>query len=271
MARALAQGLGSAVFSKGLCEPFVGGASLFFATRPKEALLGDINQPLITTYETLRDNPGELAEALAKLTIDPDTFHAIRSTSPTDSVGSAARFIYLNRTAFGGLWRVNRRGEFNVPFGCKPGTRLPNEDELRQASRELSGAEFICADFRTVVHASANLTVYFDPPYASDSLARERFVRYSGRVFSWSDQVALAHLATELATSGRHILVSNSYSPDVLALYDSGPFKAYKTTRPTNFASNSSARGSVQELFLLSKSTRFRKIPPGFLPLKRRR
>ena len=270
MAHALARGLGPSAFSDGLCEPFAGGASLYFATRPSPALLGDINPSLIATYQALRDHPSELGEALSGLTIDVQTFAAMRSACPSDAVSRAARFIYLNRTAFGGLWRVNRRGEFNVPFGCKPGTRLPTRAELEETSRELASANLLCADFRAVLAESTARTVYFDPPYASATVERERFVRYSDRVFSWPDQIVLADIAAEMVRAGHRVLVSNGYARDILDLYDPTVFKAYRITRPTNFASSPVARGPAHELFLLGKNTRLQRVPAGFEPIRRR-
>jgi DNA adenine methylase len=271
MAHSLVQSLGPSVFLDGVCEPFAGGASLYFAAHPASALLGDVNKSLITTYKTLRDRPAEIAEALAELPIDASTFQAQRALLPADPVVEATRFIYLNRTAFGGLWRVNQKGEFNVPFGCKSSTRLPTKAELSETSRELEAAEFLCADFRTAVAASTAATIYFDPPYASAALDRERFVRYSDRVFSWSDQVDLANIAAKLASAGHHVLISNGYSRDIRELYDTAAFKVYRITRPTNFAANSSARGPAHELFLMSRHTRFLRLPAGFQPHRSRK
>jgi len=98
-------------------EPFLGGGAAFFELQPKKATLSDINPHLIETYDQVRQKPLAIAKRLAKITVDPDTYYHIRSQKPRSAVGRAVRFLYLNRTAFAGMYRENESGKFNVPFG----------------------------------------------------------------------------------------------------------------------------------------------------------
>lgn len=260
LAEALATSLSADAFSGGLCEPFAGGAALFFATTPRDAQLGDVNEGLIRTYRAIQESSPALAETLADLTIDEATYRDVRQWIPKDDVECGARLIYLNRTAFGGLWRVNRRGEFNVPFGCKPETRLPSADELAATSNLFQNVTLTVGDFCEVSSQSSARLLYFDPPYTT-AHNNNGFVRYNEKIFSWADQLRLAEHASVMADSGRHVVVSNAWHRDVRSLYSERLFKFYRVERPSNLASRPAARGIVQELLILGRSLRFRTLP----------
>jgi DNA adenine methylase len=148
-------------------EPFAGSACLYFLRRPRQAVLGDLNAELIGFYRTVRRRHAAVAARATEWSLDQDTYYRVRALRPADldSVSRAARFLYLNRLCFNGVYRENRRGEFNVPYGSRSG-QLPSADELAQCSRALRGVDLRCGDFeQTVRDVRAGDVVYLDPPY----------------------------------------------------------------------------------------------------------
>lgn len=249
------------MFEAGLCEPFAGGAALSFATAGSGPLhLADTNADLIKTYRAIQRTPEALAAELADLAIDASIFNRMRSHAPITDLEHAVRTIYLNRTAFNGLWRVNALGEFNVPFGCKPATRLPTKGELLATSTTLARARLDVSDFEIAARRTTAPTIYFDPPYTV-SHNHNGFVRYNERIFSWEDQQRLADVAATLVTQGRSVVISNAFHSDVRNLYRDGPFKLYRVHRLTNLAANKAYRGTVNELLVVSRNVRIKRLP----------
>jgi DNA adenine methylase len=222
--------------------------------RPKRALLADSNQELIACYRALRDSPGEIVRILDQLAINRETFTLVARSQPTSDEERAARVIYLNRTAFNGLWRVNAQGNFNVPFGCKPETRLPDAQRIQQVSEVLSGADFLAGDFRaTLDNATIEDIVYLDPPYTVAHNANG-FVRYNEIIFSWQDQVALAEWASGFAARGGRVIVSNAAHPSVIGLYSGLHFRALSLDRPSNMAAKTIHRSRTAEMLFASRA-----------------
>ncbi|MGE2723562.1 DNA adenine methylase [Mycolicibacterium pulveris] len=238
-----------------LIEPFAGGAALYFFARPARAVLGDTNYTLISTYQALKRQPDSVSAELSDMNIDADTFYRIRSEQPVLKKRMAARMIYLNRTAFSGIWRVNARGEFNVPFGCKPETKLPTPSELRSYSRALKNATFYSTDFQdTLAHSSLPTDfVYCDPPYTVTH-NNNGFLRYNEKIFRWSDQLRLADLCNDFAQLGTSVVVSNAAHRDVVELYDKRLFFRFVVPRNSNLAPQAKYRKPQDELLLVSKS-----------------
>ena len=260
LAEALVRNLGPASFADGLCEPFAGGAALSFAADSPRIHLGDTNFDLVETYRAIKSNSAAVAKSLAKLTLDEPTYLRVRAEAPVTRIDRAVRMIYLNRTAFNGLWRVNQQGLFNVPFGCKPETRMPGAAELLQTAAMLKRSKLEVGDFERVAMQTLAGTVYFDPPYTV-AHNHNGFVRYNERIFSWSDQLRLASVASELADAGRTVVVSNADHADLRNLYRGGPFKLYRVRRPSNLAANADMRGSTTELLAISRNVRLRSLP----------
>lgn len=238
-----------------LIEPFAGGAALYFSAAPQQAILADTNTTLITTYQAIAHQPGKVSNELNKLTIDSETFYAIRSQQPSHKYKIAARMLYLNRTAFGGLWRVNARGEFNVPFGCKPETKLPSSADLRAYSHALINASFHVSNFEETLAevSSKNDFVFCDPPYTV-AHNNNGFLRYNEHIFRWDDQIRLASLCNEIAQGGGRVVVSNAAHHDVVRLYDRRLFHGFIVARNSNLASQPKYRTKHNELLLVSKS-----------------
>jgi len=235
-----------------LVEPFVGGAAVFFASCPRRALLGDVNSELIATFRAVRDCPERIISELGKLRITHRCFDRIRDSRPVDDLSRAVRLIYLNRTAFNGLYRVNQRGQFNVPFGCKPGTRVCDEIAIRTTSRVLRSAELVCQDFRaTLSKAKATDVIYVDPPYTVRHDANG-FRRYNEKIFSWDDQQDLANILGELVRRGARVVVSNAHHKSVRAVYPNILFHAFGVTRATCMAGDPRRRGVCKEWLLIS-------------------
>ncbi|NOS70153.1 MAG: Dam family site-specific DNA-(adenine-N6)-methyltransferase [Verrucomicrobia bacterium] len=235
-------------------EPFLGGGAVFFEIECQAAILSDINKELINAYRVVRDRTDELVRLLCCLEIRKSLFNRIRREGCVDPVARAARLLYLNRTAFNGLYRVNQRGEFNVPFGCKAGTRLVDRNALVICSEMLGRAVLMPGDFRNpLVFAGPNDSVFLDPPYTVKH-NNNGFRQYNETIFSWNDQIALAKIANRLAALGTRVVVTNAFHHEVVALYSKRLFQPYVVKRPTTIAANRSARGVCSELVLLSDS-----------------
>src|SRR5205814_2284857 len=176
-------------------EPFVGGGALFFATAPRRAVLSDSNAELIHCWQQVRDDVYGVLDALAEHVYERSHFERVRALdplrlAPTDR---AARFIYLNKTCFNGLWRVNRSGRFNVPFGRYKNPRFADPSTLIAASHALRGVEIRCAPFEdALAKAAPGDFVYLDPPYDPVSPTAS-FASYTAGGFNWEDQRRLAH------------------------------------------------------------------------------
>jgi DNA adenine methylase len=195
-------------------EPFLGGGSLFFALRPKASFLSDRNAELINLYVVVRDQPEPLLEALALHENTRDHYHHVRGIHPDTlpSVERAARTLFLNRTCFNGMYRVNSKGIFNVPYGNMPhhGFYLP--DAIWRAHRDLAGAQLACEDFELcAARAEPGDFVYLDPPYPS-GLRGGPFdpVKYQTGGFSVDDHRRVAELVRRLARRGVLFMLSNS-------------------------------------------------------------
>jgi DNA adenine methylase len=238
-----------------LVEPFLGSGSVFFALKPATALLADSNADLIATFRGVRKDPKGVLTDLSALQIEKSVFREMRSSRPKADRDRAVRLIYLNRTAFNGLYRVNQKNEFNVPFGCKPGTKLADHTVITAASAALQAATLRCQDFRDTLKEirTAEDVLYIDPPYTvkHDS---NGFRRYNNNIFSWKDQEDLAALTSILATNGVRIIISNAHHHEVRRLYSSALFHAAALQRATCMAADSLRRGTCTEWLLVSKS-----------------
>ena len=236
-------------------EPFVGGGALFFALERqchlKRARLSDINPELIDTSCALRDQVEEVIACLELHPYDQDYYYAIRSLRPGDLplAERAARMIYLNRSGFNGLYRVNTRGGFNVPFGRHKNPRLCDHKNLRAASAALQGVEIRAEPFEAARRAGLGDLVYFDPPYVPVS-DTAKFVGYAQDGFSLADQERLAEVFVALADRGVHVLLSNSDTPAVRRLYRG--FRAVELQARRSVNSRSDRRGPVAELVVCS-------------------
>jgi DNA adenine methylase len=203
-------------------EPFLGGGALYFALAPGRAVLGDLNSELIDAYRTIRDDVEGVMAALDRHRYDRDHYYAVRRLRPDQlsAVERAARFIFLNKTGYNGLYRVNRRGEFNVPFGrYRTPPRLYDAGNLRAAAALLAGAEIRHGPYEeTLATAGAGDFVYLAPPYQPLSPSAN-FTRYTRDGFGPADQQRLADEFRRLDALGAYVMLSNSDTPLVRELY----------------------------------------------------
>jgi DNA adenine methylase len=236
-------------------EPFVGGGAMFFAQRPQRALLCDINPALIATYEAVRDRADEVIEHLSRLAREHElspsrAYYRLRErynrARKLSIAERGALFVYLNKTCFNGLHRVNLRGEFNVPLGRYARPRILNEQALYAASRLLQDADLRCAGFETLLTtAKPGDFIYFDPPYEPVS-GTANFTAYARAGFGRQDQLALRDVFTALDRRGCKLMLSNSDVPFIRDLYKSFRIDVVAAARAINC--DASKRGPVCEV-----------------------
>ncbi len=239
-------------------EPFVGGGALFFHLEPGSGLLADINAELVETYRAVQDDVEDVISRLEGLSIDRSTYERFRRAQPKTAPEIAARFIYLNRTAFNGLYRVNQRGEFNVPFGCKPTTTPVDASHLRACAEQLQHATVRSQHFtETIRDCTHGDFVYLDPPYTVKHNSNG-FIRYNQRLFSWRDQETLAGAAAELADSGIDVVVSNADHSLVHGLYPEDLFVRTQVGRTSRMAASVAHRVRTTEVLIVARHMRER-------------
>lgn len=252
-------------------EPFLGGGALFFALcragRVQSALLSDANRELIDTYIAIRDDLRAVIEYLEayKQQHSADFYYALRARDPSELSPSerAARMIYLNKTGYNGLYRVNRQGKFNVPFGRYKSPSIYDEANLQAISAALQGVELRCRPFEeAVATAQAGDWVYCDPPYAPSSKTAN-FTAYQAGGFSSDDQRRLRDLCAELAGRDVYVMVSNSATPLIRDLYGGEPFHLHEVHTRRAINSKRDGRGLVKELIITGYA------PSGALPAQR--
>ena len=234
----------------GYYEPFVGGGAVFFALQPRRAFLNDANEELINCYAAVRDRVDDLLAALAGHANTEAHYQRVRAQQPADldEVARAARLIFLNRTCFNGLYRVNRRGEFNTPYGHYRNPTLVPERLLRDASVALQGTTLTATGYReATATAGAGDLVYLDPPYVPAGGFAD-FRRYHREQFREDDHEELARLFKELDARGCHVRLSNAHTPFVLDLYADWTIHEVTARRAIN--SNGSRRGPVREVIV---------------------
>lgn len=231
-------------------EPFIGGGALYFAVSPKTAVIADINDDLVNVYNVVRDHPEELIEALKGYINDKDFFYEVRAqdSSALTPIQRAARLIYLNRTCFNGLYRVNKSGQFNVPFANYKNPNIVQAERLLAASSTLSDTKIFNASFEKVlVDAKAGDFIYLDPPYYPKDVYSD-FKRYNKEQFYKNDHERLAELYNELSDRGCYVMLSNSDTPFTRELYKKWRVDTVYAKRMIN--SDSSKRGAVTEIIV---------------------
>lgn len=231
-------------------EPFAGGGALFFELHPAKAVLADSNPELINCYTMVRDKVEDLIAVLTSYPYSEEFYYALRAEMPEDPVLRAARMIYLNRTCYNGLYRVNKQGQFNVPFGRYKNPLICDPERLRAASYVLRNAELHCADYQETLRRCAKPGdfVYIDPPYHPVSIYSD-FKRYTAEFFYRDDQRVLASTAKELARQGCYVLVSNSYCDFILDIYEG--CKIVEVTAKRNINKDAQKRGAVKEVLVV--------------------
>lgn len=204
-------------------EPFLGGGSMFFALCPPKAILSDMNYHLIHCYEALRDHPGRVYSFLETFIVQDseEFFYKIREEYNRSrfTLKQAARFIYLNRTCFNGIFRVNKENKFNVPYGKKENPVFPTLEELKAISKSLENARLRkCSYEKALRTAQKGDFIYLDPPYPPLN-GTSCFTHYTKERFYDQDQVKLSQTAGLLTESGCFVMISNADTPVIRKLY----------------------------------------------------
>lgn len=237
-------------------EPFVGGGALFFHLQPKNAIINDLNKELIDTYKVIKENVEDLIVDLKTHQNDSDYFYKIRALDRTDNyknlslIKKASRILYLNKTCYNGLYRVNGAGEFNVPFGKYKNPNIVNEITLRAVSKYLNNHEvkILNKDFVEIFKdVEKKDFVYFDPPY--DPISKSsNFTGYVQGGFDEAAQERLRDLCNALDKKGVKFLLSNSATDFIKGLYKDYKINYVKAKRHIN--SNAQKRGAIDEVLI---------------------
>ena len=230
-------------------EPFLGGGSFFFAYQPKKSTLSDTNHRLIETYQAIRDFPKEVIASLGQWENNKEIYYKVRGNKYNNKADRAAQFIYLNKTCWNGLYRVNRKGEFNVPFSNN-GRVVFDADQIKKVSEALKSTSLISDDFENALSTvKQGDFIYFDPPYTV-SHSNNGFRQYNEHLFSWEDQKRLARVANNLLDIGCYIIISNAWHMPIVEMYKN--FHSFEFSRHSILAANSANRKKVSEALIIS-------------------
>lgn len=228
-------------------EPFVGGGSVFFSLpRVSEAVLSDLNTDLIEVYREVRDHPLDVYDRLRGYENTKEYYYAARAATPINSLDRAARFIYLNHTSYNGIFRVNLKGEYNVPFGNRKAVNIPDLTALRAASGRLKCAQLNAADFeRALSDVREGDLVFLDPPYTV-AHNNNGFVKYNQHLFSFEDQRRLADAIHSLVEVGAKYILTNAAHHSIEELF-SPHGRRLTVSRRNVIGGKAAARGRADE------------------------
>lgn len=235
-------------------EPFLGGGAVFFSLAPKNALISDVNPELVNLYTAMRDCPMDLKQYMCdhNRLHSKEYYYRIRSAQFTEPVERAARFLYLNRTCYNGMYRVNRQGQFNVPIGTKSNC-IYDIELFEEYARMLKNVDICTNDFSaTIQQATAGDLIFADPPYASAQKNDTSFLKYNDRLFTWDDQIRLHNALVAARIRGVSIILTNANNQEIKDLYSNSGFFIMEVSRTSNIASKTEKRTIVSELIITS-------------------
>jgi len=244
-------------------EPFIGGGALFFSLKHKNSFISDYNFELTNLYNCVKTNPNELIKDLFKHLNNKEYYYNIRlldrdaeKYASLSNIEKASRFIFLNKTGFNGLYRVNMKGQNNVPFGKYKNPNWINEENIRECSKLLKYTEIGTGDFEIIKpYIKKGDFVYLDPPYAP--LKATSFVAYTKKGFDSDSQERLKRLCAYIDKIGAYFMLSNSYSDFVLELYGDYNIKTVMANRMVNC--KAIGRGKVKDVVITNYNTNFNK------------
>lgn len=223
---------------------------MYFALQPAQAILSDANFELINTYQAIKDDPLMIKRLLREhqRKHSKDYYYKMRSYKPRCEYRMAARFIYLNRTCWNGLYRVNLSGKFNVPIGTKLTVTMETDDWQAMAER-LKPASLSCRDFEESIEmADKGDVIFADPPYTVKHNFNG-FIKYNDSLFSWDDQIRLRDAVLRAKLKGARVIVTNAHHASILELYKNR-FILEPVTRASILAGSSAHRGRYEELLI---------------------
>lgn len=228
-------------------EPFLGGGAVFFyLNHTGTSYLSDLNSELINTYVAIKESPNSVINCLQNYKNTLDDYYEIRNSHPTTASEIAARFIYLNQTSYNGLYRVNAKGEYNVPYGNRTKHFL-EEDKLRAASQKLQNADLSIGDFENVKKniAQGDL-VFLDPPYTV-SHNHNGFIKYNKNLFSLEDQYRLRALIDVIKENRAYYILTNAAHKTIFDIFYQKTDKYYELSRASLIGGEKAIRGQIQE------------------------
>jgi DNA adenine methylase len=235
-------------------EPFAGGGALFFNLNPEKSYISDENEELINTYRVVKKDLKRLIKNLEKFYYDSEFFYKIRSLdkkkgfAKLDKVKKAARFIFLNKTCFNGLYRVNGKGEFNVPFGRYTNPKILDVENLTACSKALKKTYLKRTSYKKILNqVKKGDFIYLDPPYMPLSKT-SNFTSYTKSGFNFKEQEELSKFCKKLDKKGALFMLSNSSHPEIKRLYQDFIIEAVKAPRAIN--SKAAKRGSIEEIIV---------------------
>jgi DNA adenine methylase Dam len=231
-------------------EPFIGGGALYFNINHPKSIISDLNEELVITYKQVKENVFEVISVLDSYINTEEFYYKIRSVSPSSLSDSerAARLIYLNKTCFNGLFRVNKKGDFNVPYGKRTGPFL-NKQNLIGASEYMQDTEIYHLDYKETLkkYAKKGDFVFLDPPYQPVGKFSD-FKRYIKEFFYETDQIELANIFKDLTNKGCYVMLTNSDHPFILDLYKEFHIETIETKRL--ISSNPNTRTGIDIIVL---------------------
>lgn len=233
-------------------EPFLGSGSVFFHMHPTKAILSDVNSELITTYKVIQNSWQEVIEQLKihQIHHSKEYYYTIRAQEPINDIDIASRMLYLNRTCFNAIYRVNKNGKFNVPIGTKNNVLL-DTDNFKTLSTFLKNATILNTDFEsTLLKAKDGDFVYVDPPYTVKH-NDNGFVKYNENLFSWDDQIRLMKACAAAKERGAKIMISNADHESIHDIYQ-GFGQIEIVNRHSVIAASSDKRKRTTEVLILS-------------------
>ena len=228
-------------------EPFLGGGSVFFNLKPSnKAFLSDVNPDLMNAHSQIREDPDGILRVLERFKNTMDDYYLVRDTTFSSPTEKAARFIFLNRTCFNGLYRVNRKGEFNVPYGFKSYRTLFDPDRFRRLSGLLKRATLRCGDFEdSLSNIREGDLVFLDPPYTVSHI-KNGFIKYNEKLFSWGDQERLVSFIERVRSRGARYILTNAKHESIRALFGRIDLPV-SVPRASVIGGKGSTRGTIEE------------------------
>jgi len=230
-------------------EPFLGGGAIFFHLGPDQAVLSDLNQELIDTYEVLKDDVEGVIREMAKFKNTKECYYHIRSKKFKSDLKKAARFVYLNQTSFNGIFRVNLQGEYNVPFGFRKKEFL-QPDNLRKASVALQQTLLRSRDFVDAIEdIEEGDLVFLDPPYTVTH-NNNGFIKYNSKLFDLEAQHRLSGFIDQIQEIGAYYVLTNAAHAQIRQIFTRGQNMIFEVSRASLIGGTNAKRGQFMEFII---------------------
>ncbi len=230
-------------------EPFLGGGALFFYLQPYQSYLSDLNSELVDTYAAIKEDPYKVVEHLVKYENTEEFYYYMRNKKPRNRITKAARFIYLNKTSFNGIYRENLKGEYNVPYGRKKNYGIELETFVN-ASKMLQNASLKCQDFYSSLDTiQKNDLVFLDPPYTVTH-NHNGFVKYNSSIFDEKSQLRLAKFIDDLDEIGAFYILTNAAHSWVFNAFKRKTNTIYELSRFSRVGGTNAVRGNYGEYLI---------------------